>query len=407
MQSFKGTLLRRKVAVVAEPILDLDGPAGAPRLVPAPATSAIARERSPTTSGWRFVTAALALGALAGVAAWAFGTLGAEARAETLARPLTFGFASESLEIGRAVSATSTGLLVSAMAVAGRNLSRNALAGLFAAALVAMDPSILTFGRLALPLAPALALLAVALAGFTSHRPWMAWVGGTALLLAALLDPRAALWGPGLVLVTLLRGHIYASPQHLAIALIQAGAFPLAGALTHLFLEGSWAAIPACLAPGAWSQLILHASPQPGVNLLAQPGSVTWLVGLGALLFLGVGGILFGASRFRLARANGRIQARLVSPFPTAFGRGMWLLLLAATTLLPQAWLLLFALALALGLQDLAEDAPGFGFALAAALLLFAVLILIRSWEAITGTGGADGVQDALQLVPWAQPSVC
>lgn len=393
--------------MVADPILDLDGPAGAPRLVPAPATSAISRERSPVSSGWRFVTAALALGILAGAAAWAIGTLGSESAAETLARPLTFGLASESLEFGRIVSAVSTGILVTAVAVAGRNLSRNALAGLFAAALVALDPSILTFGRLALPLAPTLALLAVALTGFTSHRAWMAWLGGGALLLASLLDPRAALWGPGLVLVTLLRGHIYASPQHLGIALVQAGLFPVVGALAHLLLEGSWAAVPACLAPGAWSQLILHAAPQPGASLLAQPGSVTWLVGFGAVLFLGLGGILFAASKFRLARANGRIQARLVSPFPTAFGRGLWLLLLAASTLLPQAWLLLFALALALGLQDLAEDAPGFGFALAGALLLFAILILVRSWEAIAGTGGAEGVQDALGLVPWAEAAVC
>lgn len=393
--------------MAAEALVDLEGPPGAPRLVPAPATAAITAERSKAPTGWAFLTAVLLLALAAGAAAWAFGQSGGEVAAERTARPLVFGLADLGLAGARTVSAVSTAVLVGMVCLAGRNLSRSRGAGLFAGALVALDPATLAYGRLALPVSLTLALLAMALAAFQSHRNWMPWVGGLALLGAALVDPRAATWGLPLALVALLRGNIYAGPRHLGTVALQAGFLPLVGAGIHLLLEDGWAAVPACLAPGTWSQLTLHAAVQPGASILAQPGPVTWLVGFGALLFLGVGGALFAATRFRLARANGRLQLRLVSPMPTAFSRGLWLLALAAATLLPQAWLILFALALALGVKDLGEDAPGFGLALAIALLLFAALVLARSWGAITGLDGADGVADALGLVPWAEPSVC
>lgn len=403
------------LAVPPESVVELEGalrvggqPVGPPASSAAPATSAITQERAgsgPLTLAFLAVSLLLAVGA--GAAAWILGVRGAETVAETYAEPLVFGLADQGLAFGRAVSAIATATTVLGIAFAGRSLTRSGIAGLLAAAVVAADPALLVYGRLALPTALTLAFLAVSLACFAASRSWVPWFGGLALALGALVDPRVLLWGPVLAVFTLLRGHIYASPRHLGIALVQALAIPAVGAAIHVAAQQGWAAVPICLAPGTVQMLTLHAAIQPGANLLAQPNPVTWVVGLGAVLFLGLGGAGFGAMRFRLARANGRMQARLVAPFPPVFGRGIWLLLLALVVPIPQAWLLLAALALALGIQDLGEDAPGFGLALAIALLAFAAVVLWRSWDAVAGTGGATGVEDALNLVPWAQSAPC
>ena len=415
MQSFKPPPQVAGDAVPPDAIVELEGvlrvggqpasPASAP---PAPATSAITQERAgsgPLPLG--FVAIALLLAGASGATAWGLGLQGGEVAAERYARPLLFGMADESLAVGRAISALATAITVLAIAFAGRSFTRSAVAGLLAAALVAADPSVLVYGRLAVPTAPTLSMLAVGLACFAASRPWVPWIGGIALAVGAAIDPRVLLWGSVLALFTLLRGHIYASPRHLGTALAQAVLVPALGAVVHVVVEGMWASVPQCLAPGAWRALALQGAILPGPSLLAQPNPVTWAVGLGAILFLGVGGAGFGALRFRLARANGRVQARLVSPFPAVFGRGIWLLMLAFLVPVPQAWILLAVLALALGIQDLGEDAPGFGLALAIALLAFAALVLWRSWAAVAGTGGAEGVQDALALVPWAEAHAC
>lgn len=383
-------------------------PPGQPRQVAAPATAAITQERNGATPlSVGFVVGMLLLGLAAGVTAYVLGLQGDEQPAETTARPLAFGFADADLAAARAASAVAVGVTVSAMAFAGRSFSRSGVAGLLAAALVALDPAVLAYGRLALPTALAVAAMAVALACMVSANAGWAWVGSLALAAGAVVDPRVAAWGLPLAVVLVLRGNIYASPRHVGIALLQALIIPLAGAAAHWLVEGMWASVPSCLAPPAWSLLTLRAMVQPGEGLAAAPNPVTWLAGLGALLFLGLGALAFGATRFRLARANGRVQARLVAPFPAVLGRGGWLLLLALAVALPQAWVLLFALALALGVQDLGEDAPGFGLTLAVALLLFAGVVLWRSWAAVSGLGGPEGVADALALVPWAEPVQC
>lgn len=383
-------------------------PPGQPRSLAAPATAAITQERNgaaPLSVG--FAVGAVALALAAGVTAYALGLHGREAAVEETARPLLFGLADVDLAAGRGLSAGAVGLAVLGIAFAGRSFTRSGIAGLLAAALVALDPAVLAYGRLAVPTALSLAALAVALACMASAMPALAWVGGLALAGGALVDPRVALWGPPLAMLLVLRGNIYASPRHLGLALIQAVVLPLAGAASHVLAEGMWASVPACLAPPAWSLLTLRAAILPGDGLGAAPNPVTWLAGLGSVLFLGVGAVVFAATRFRLARANGRVQARLVAPFPAVLGRGAWLLLLALAVAVPQAWVLLFALALALGVQDLGEDAPGFGLTLAVALLLFAAVVLWRSWDAVAGTGGATGVEDALAMVPWTQSVAC
>lgn len=396
----------------AEPIVELEGlPRGAPRVTPpavAPATSAITQERAGNGPlALPFTAGLLLLGLAAGGLAFGLGLRGGEAAAEASAEPLLFGLADEGLAFARTTSALATAVLVMAVALAGRSFSRSGIAGLLAGALVLLDPATLAYGRLAVPTALTLACLAVALACFAASRPWVPWVGAGALALGAFIDPRVLAWGPVLALFTLLRGHIYASPRHLGIATAQALLIPAVGLVAHGLAEGMLASVPACLAPAQWRLLTLQAVIQPGAALALVPNPVTWFAGLGATLFLGLGGAGFGASRFRLARANGRIQARLMSPFPAVFGRGVWLLLLAAALPIPQAWILLFALALALGVQDLGEDAPGFGLTLAVALLLFAAIVLWRAWDAIAGTGGAAGVAHAMDLVPWSQPVAC
>lgn len=382
-------------------------PAGAPT---APSTSAIVLERSRVGNlSPAFVVglAFLAGGALA--VGLVLMTLGAETDAESLARTRLGGLAEFGLTTGRTASAVAVAVTVASVAWAGRTLTRSDVGGLLAAALVALDPALLTYGRLALPTALSLAGMALALACMLSPRPAMAWVGSAALALAALVDPRALAWGPILVLLLLLRGHIYASPRLLGVALLQAILVPALGAGLHLAVEGTWSATPACLEPSLWSVWTLRAIPMPGATMVALPNPVTWFAGLGALLFLGLGGLFFAAFKFRVGRANGRLQMRVVSPLPPVLGRGVWLLLLAFATALavPQALVLLLALALALGVQDLGSDAPGFGLTLGLVLLLFAGVVLVGAWEGVAGTGGAQGVADTIRLVPWARLSQC
>ena len=395
----------------AEPLVDIEGPRGAPRAAPAsvaPATSAITQERAGNGRlGLGFAVTTVLLGLAAGIVAGWLGTRGGEAAVEDAAAPLVFGFAEHGLGLARMVSAGAVALAVMAVAVAGRSFGRSSVAGLLAGALVLLDPATLTYGRLAVPTALVLACVAVAIACFAASRPWVPWLGALALGVGTFVDPRVLWCGPVLALFALLRGHIYASPRHLMVAGAQAILIPVLGLVLHALADGMLSSVPACLAPPYWAMLSLRAVVQPGDALVLLPNPVTWFAGLGALLFLGVGGAGFGASRFRLARANGRVQARLVAPFPAVFGRGIWLLLLAAALPIPQVWILLFALALALGVQDLGEDAPGFGLALAIALLLFAAIVLVRAWSGMTGTGGEAGVADAMGLVPWGRPVSC
>lgn len=374
----------------------------------APATSAITQERGGAGPlHLAFVGAVLLLAGLVGGTAWGLGLHGAATAVEETAAPLAFGIGGADLAVGRAVSAAAAAVTVVAVAFAGRSFSRSEVTGLLAATLVALDPAMLAYGTLAVPTALTLAALAVALACFSSAHPAWPWLGAAALAFGATVDPRVLAWGPVLALLMVLRGHIYASPRHLVIALTQAVLIPALGAILHVVLDGMWASVPLCLAPAEWRLAALQVIVQPSAGMAILPNPVTWFAGAGGLLFLGVGGAAFGASRFRLARANGRIQARLVAPFPAVFGRGIWLLLLALAMPVPQAWVILFALGLAMGVQDLGKDAPGFGLTLAVALLLFAGVVLWRSWEATAGTGGAEGVADAMRLVPWAKPYAC
>lgn len=389
--------------------LDLEASSPAAGLLrPPPAASPIAQERvGPGRPGWEFAAAVALLALVAGGAAAlaAHGQPPTPAEVEAGEHPT--GIAGLGIPAGRMLSAAAAALAVAGVAAAGRTLSHSALAGLLAGALVAADPAFLLAGRLALPLAAEMALLAWAIAWAASPVPLLHWAAGLSLAGAALLDPWAALLALPLTALLLLRGHIYAAPQHLALAIAQVGLLPALGALGHVLLEaggaGGVGGAVACLQVPLLERLVLLRLAEPGPGLLFVPNPVVWLGGAGALLAMGLGAAGFALGRFRVARAPGRVQLRVVAPLPATLARGGWLLLLAVAAP-PVAWPLLFAIALALGVHDLGEDAPGFGLVLALLLLGFAGLVLGRAWGAI---GGAGGVEEALRLVPWAQAQPC
>jgi hypothetical protein len=386
--------------------LDLEASSPAAGLLrPPPAASPIAQERvDPGRPSFGFVLTAVLLGAVVAVVALAIGTGQPTTPAEEQAAASAAGIANLGIGVGRAVSAVAAGTAVAGVAMAGRRLTHSGLAGLLAAALVAADPAFLLQARLAIPASLALAGLAWALAFSTSPLPLLHWLTGLALAVATFFDPWAALWVVPLAAFLLLRGHIYAAPQHLALAFVQVAFLPVLAIALRWIVDGDLALVPACMGEMGLGRLSLSNLVQPGPTLLLLPDPVVWLGGAGAVLFLGLGGLAFAVGRFRVARAPGRLQVRVVSPMPAILARSLWLLLLVLLAP-PLAWLPLFAIALAMGIQELGDDAPGFGLALALVLLGFAGLILLRAWGAVAGTDG--GVAEALQLVPWAHAVSC
>lgn len=386
--------------------LDLEASSPAAGLLrPPPAASPIAQERvAPARPSLLFVLAAVLLGAAVSSVALVLGAGEPATPAEVLASGSAAGVATLGLAAGRVVAAIAAGLAVAGIAMAGRRLTHSGLAGLLAAALVAADPGFLLQARLALPTAVAVAGLSWALAFAASPVPLLHWLAGFALAVATFVEPWSALWTLPLAGLLLLRGHIYAAPQHLALALAQVALLPGAAVGLRWLVDGRLAMVPSCLNEMGVGRLALLRLAQPGPDLLVLPDPIVWLGGAGALLFLGLGGSAFAVGRFRIARAPGRLQVRVVSPMPPVLARGLWLLVLALLAP-PVAWLPLFAIALAMGIRELGEDAPGFGLALAIVLLAFAALILVRAWGAVAGTDG--GVAEALQLVPWAKPVAC
>jgi hypothetical protein len=385
--------------------LDLEGGGPAAGLLrPPPAASPIAQERvAPGRPHAWFVLATLALAAATLVLTLSLGMRGAAVPAEDEAANLA-GWGALGVTTGRVVAAAAQAAAVGGVAMAARRLAHSETAGILAAALVAADPAGLLSGSLAIPQAVAFAGMAWALAFVSSPVPLLHWMAGLSLAVATLAVPAAALWVLPLALFLLLRGHIYAAPQHFGLSLAQVAILPAAAVAVRLVLEGDLAALPACLAVEPAAALTLHRLASPGPDLLLLPNPVVWLAGGGAVAFLGLGGLAFALGRFRIARAPGRLQMRLVAPFPAVMGRGAWLLLLAFLSP-PVAWPALFAIALAMGVRELGEDAPGFGIALAIVLLAFAGLVLWRAWGAVAGEPGA--VADVLDLVPWAQGTAC
>ncbi|MEA3143841.1 MAG: Dolichyl-phosphate-mannose-protein mannosyltransferase [Thermoplasmata archaeon] len=367
-------------------------------------TSQIAQERvQPGQPGPVFLALAGLAAAAVVAASWWLGRFPAHATVAEQMEPSLVSLLG--LAGGRAFSALCAGVTVAAVAVAGRRLLHSDAWGLLAGALVALDPGVLAMARLALPESAVLAGLTLALAAFLSSSSRMHWVGAGALWVAALADPRALLWSFPLALLLLVRGHIYAAPRHLGLALGQALAIPATAAALHLIVSAG--TFPAsCLALSRTVALGLAVVPDLGGGIAAVRNPATWFGGLGALAFLGVAGLGLLARQFRIARLPGRVQLRIGEPLPALLARGLWLLLLAALAPSPLLWIPLFALALGAGVEALAEDAPGFGVAVGGVLLLFAVLGLVRAWSLVHG--GPDLVPGAQAgLVPWGHIAGC
>lgn len=367
-------------------------------------TSQIAQERvQPGAPGALFTALAggLAVAVLA-VALW-LGRTPAGATASELAEPSLVSLLG--LAGGRAFSALCAATVVGAVAVAGRRLLHSDGWGLFAALLLALDPAFLAMARLAIPDMVALAGLALAFATFLSASPSLHWAGTAALWLAALADPRALLWSLPLALLLLVRGHIYAAPRHLGLALGQALGIPATAAVLHLAVSAG--NLPdACPALTHGGVLALAEVADLGSGVAAVHNPATWFGGLGALLFLGAAGLGLLARQFRIARLPGRVQLRIAEALPPLLARGLWLLLLALLAPSPTVWMALFALALGAGIAGLAEDAPGFGVAVAGVLVLFAALGLLRAWSLVAG-GVPLTVGSAAGLVPWGHVVGC
>jgi hypothetical protein len=386
--------------------IDLEASSPAAGLLrPPPAASPVAQERvAPGRPTLGFVAGAVILSCAVALVALAVGQGKEVAEAEAQSFGSMGGIGGLGIGTGRAVAALAAGAAVGGVAMAGRRITHSGLVGLLAAALVAADPAFLLQGRLAVPSSLVVAGLAWALAFSSSPIPLLHWFSGLALAGAAYFDPWALLWALPLTLFLLLRGHIYAAPQHLALAFTQTALLPALAVGFRWLLDGDLALVPACMATFGPGRLLLTSLVQPDPALLLLPDPVVWLGGAGALAFLGFGGLAFGVGSFRVARAPGRLQLRVVAPMPPILARGIWLLALAFLAP-PVAWLPLFAIALAMGIGELGDDAPGFGLALAIVLLAFAGLILARAWGGVVGSEG--GVADALKLIPWARATSC
>lgn len=401
----QGQGLPRQRGVARDVSLDLEASSPAAGLLrPPPAASHIAQERvAPARPAAVFILVLVTLACAVTVTALLLGQGAAAVPAERQADGPT-GLAGLGLGTGRALAAVAAGLAVVAVGLAGRRMSHSSAAGLLAAALVAADPAFLVQARLAVPNSVVIAALAWALAFVASPIPLLHWLAGLCLAVGVFFQPWAILWVFPLMAFLLLRGHIYAAPQHLGLAFVQVAVLPLVAFGLHALLAGGLGAAPACLTLAPWSMLALLEVVQPGPGLLLLPDPIVWLGGAGALSFLGVGGLAFVMASFRVARAPGRLQVRVVSPMPPVLARGIWLLLLALLAP-PVVWLPLFAIALAMGIRELGDDAPGFGVALAVVLLAFAALVLARAWGAVVGLDG--GVAEAMELVPWATATSC
>lgn len=373
-----------------------------------PPTSQIAQER--VEPGPPSTTFLVAVGALA---LFAFG-LAAELglhplmplQGEKVAQVAPAGLLeSFGLTWARLVSAAAFGVAVGATTVAARRLFHSDLVAYLAGALVLLDPGFLAIGRLALPDAIVVAGLLSALAFFLSEPPWAHWAGSVALGMAVAADPRSLVWGVPLGFLILIRGHIYAAPRHLGLAGLQALAIPALAAGLHL-LATDGRVIGIVCQPDTNSALSLVTSIDYG-GVVALHNPVTWFGGLGALVFLSAQSLSTVTRQFRLARLPGRLQMRLAIPLLPMQARILWLLLFAVLAPFPVVLLPVLAIALAAGIGNLAEDAPGFGVAVALVVLLFAGLALARAWKLVAGTADAAEVQDLLGLVPWTRALPC
>ncbi len=310
-----------------------------------------------------------------------------------------------SAPVARAWSAVAGGILVASTAWATRRLLHADGPALLAGLLVAFDPLMLTHGRLATQVAPATSLAVLGLAAFLTSRPSAHWFGSAAFGLACFLDPMNLLWAGPLAAIMLVRGHIYAAPQHLLTSGTQTLAIPAAAAV--LGMIGADSLARGCMQVGRFEGLVLAAVPHAGGGIYAVPDPALWLAGLAALAFLGGTALVTVLGGFRLQRLPGRLQIRLPQPLRREQGRALWLLLLATLAPTPVLWVPVLAMAIAAAVQDLSRDASGFGVVVGTFVVGFAIAYLVRLLPVVLGTAGPEEAADLATVVPWTQIRDC
>ncbi len=342
-------------------------------------------------------------------------TLGA-LRTETLAveqlhreSGTPFGLAFEVLQLDamRVFAGVVAAGTVIGVAFAGRRLAHSAPAGLVAAGLMALDPSLLLEGQLAVTGGfvrfAAVASLALALGG---HRAWH-WLAPLPIAAGIALTPWFAIWGLAIAAMLWMRGHIYSAPKHLGIALLQGvGIAAPVGSIFHVIAIGLRDPVGVTCGARWVDTMSLRSIPDYG-GPFSVPNPVTWYGGGILLLALAAAAILYAATTFRMTRAPGRIQLRLNAPIGRLRGRSLWLLAFAAAAPVPAVVLPLAALALGLAVHHLLKDSGAFGGAIAGAMLLFAVLYLVRFAVLLDPSADGADFESILDLVPWMRPAAC
>jgi len=308
----------------------------------------------------------------------------------------------------RVLSAAAAAATIAATALLGLRFWHSPAVGLLAGALVAVDPSLLAYGHTATPVTLVLALGLLALVAFTSPRAWPRWIGAALLFLGAFIGPSLLLWSVPLLPFVLLRGHIYAAPKHLGLAVLQTLAAPALGVLLAVLVaQGPPPGLPACLRTSGVEGLLLATVPGLGAGRFAVPDPALWFGGLLTLAFLGGAAILHVVGRFRIQRLPGRLQLRLPQPLSRLQARSLWLLAFALFAPMPVFWLPLLALGIGAGIRALGEDARGFGGLIAVLVLGFALVYAVRLWGLVTGTATPEEAGRLLSIVPWMGVQGC
>lgn len=378
------------------------------------ASAWIARERErPGAPPWWFLLGAVFLGVGVAAVTIALGAQRGDALPGELAHrdgtgPFAAAFVLLGLDVMRVFSGIIAGATVGATAFAARRLAHSGWVGLMAGALVALDPSVLVDGQLAVPAGflrfAAVGSLALALGG---HSAWH-WLAGIPLGAGIAMDARFSLWIAPLVALLWLRGHIYSAPKHLLRSASQVALIPLAVGFVAAWIAGGGTPSLAPCGPNTpWAALWLQQLPSYGANAVSFPNPVTWFGGLGLLVFLGLAAAWAVVGGFRITRAPGRVQMRLAQPLARLQGRSLWLLGIAAFAPFPAVWLPLGAIAVATGIHQLDKDSRGFAGAVAGAMLVFAVLFLARFGALLGPNATGDDLQALLDVLPWAQLAGC
>lgn len=310
-----------------------------------------------------------------------------------------------SAPVARAWSAIAGGALVAATMVATRRLLHADGPALLAGLLVALDPMVLTHGRLATQVAPATALAVAGLALFLATSPTLHWIGSASYALACFLDPQNLLWMLPLAAMMLVRGHIYAAPQHFTIATAQTVLIPAAAAV--LGVVGADSLSRGCTQVDRLDGLLLAVVPHAGSGIYAVPNPALWLAGIAALVFLGGTALVDVLRGFRLQRLPGRLQIRLPHPLRREQGRALWLLALALFAPTPLLMVPMLAMAIAAGVQELSRDARGFGAVVGTFVVGFAIAYTLRLLPVVTGSVGPEQAAELARVVPWTTIASC